>query len=126
MSNIKLGSLNVQSGKIAYSADIVKEIVAIAVTEAEGAMPIEGKSKGISIWFEKEAVYADVSVVAKFGYDVPELAYRIQQSVIHNVENMTSYKVAKVDVHVLDVEFCDAPTVETEKEEEETEEETEN
>ncbi len=125
MSNIKLGSLNVQSGKIVYSADIVKEIVAIAVSEAEGALPLDTKSKGISIWFEKEAVYADVSVVAKYGYDVPELAYRIQQSVIHNVENMTAYKVAKVDVHVLDVEFCNAPVSEVEKEEEESEEETE-
>ncbi len=122
MSNIKLGSLNIQSGKIVYNADIVKEIVAIAVTEVEGALPVSSKTSGISIRFEKEAVFADVSVVAKYGYDVPELAYRIQQSVIHNVENMTAYKVAKVDVHIVDVEFCDAPSAPAEKEDEETEE----
>jgi len=126
MSNIKLGSLNVQSGKIVYNADIVQEIVAIAVTEVEGALPVSSKTRGISIRFDKEAVYADVAVVAKYGYDVPELAYRIQQSVIHNVENMTSYKVAKVDVHIVDVEFCDAAPVAPEKEEEEAEEALEN
>ncbi|MBQ8658581.1 MAG: Asp23/Gls24 family envelope stress response protein [Clostridia bacterium] len=119
MSNIKLGSLNVQSGKIVYNADIVQEIIAIAVTEVEGALPLDTKTSGISIRFDKDAVYADVSVVAKYGYDVPELAYRIQQSVIHSVENMTSYKVAKVDVHVVDVKFCEPQSVEPEKEEEE-------
>ncbi len=119
MSNIKLGSLNVQSGKIVYKADIVQEIIAIAVMEVEGALPLDTKTSGISIRFDKDAVYADVSVVARYGYDIPELAYRIQQSVIHNVENMTSYKVAKVDVHVVDVKFCPPQPLEPEKEEEE-------
>ena len=72
---------------------------------------------------EKDGVYADVSVAVQYGYNVPELAYRIQQSVKQSVENMTHFKVAEVDVHVIDVVF-DAPTP-AEKEEEPHEEDEE-
>lgn len=116
MSNIRLTSNDKQSGKIVYNAGIVQNIVELAVAEVEGTMPAQGKKSGISLYIEKDGVYADVSVVVKYGYNVPELAYRIQQSVKQSVENMTHYKVAQVDVHVQDVVFCDGATA-VEKEE---------
>ena len=109
MSNIKLTSNNQQSGKIVYNAGIVQNIVALAVAEVEGTVPMQGKKNGISLYLEKDGIYADVSVVVKYGYNVPELAYRIQQSVKQSVEDMTHFKVAQVDVHVLDVVFETAP-----------------
>ena len=120
MSNIKLTSNNQQSGKIVYNAGIVQNIVALAVAEVEGTVPMQGKKNGISLYLEKDGIYADVSVVVKYGYNVPELAYRIQQSVKQSVENMTHFKVAQVDVHVLDVVFETAPV---EKEEDPAEHE---
>ena len=105
MSSIKLGAEEKQSGKVVYNAGIVKGIVALAVNEVKGTLPLTNNRGGITLFLEKDGVYADVSVVVKYGYDVPELAYRIQQSVKHNVENMTRYRVAKVDVHVQDVVF---------------------
>ena len=120
MFNIKLNSKDGQSGKVVYNAGIVHNIVALAVAEVEGAMPVQNKKNGISLYLEKDGVYADVSVVVKYGYNVPELAYRIQQSVKQSVENMTHYKVAQVDVHIQDVVFGDAPTPEKTEEEEES------
>lgn len=122
MFNIKLNSKDGQSGKVVYNAGIVHNIVALAVAEVEGATPVQDKKNGISLYLEKDGIYADVSVVVKYGYNVPELAYRIQQSVKQSVENMTDYKVAQVDVHIQDVVFADAPI--TEKEEEEQTEDT--
>ncbi len=124
MFNIKLNSKDGQSGKVVYNAGIVHNIVALAVAEVEGAMPVQNKKNGISLYLEKDGVYADVSVVVKYGYNVPELAYRIQQSVKQSVENMTHYKVAQVDVHIQDVVFGDAPTPEKTEEEEESADET--
>ena len=121
MLNIKLNSKDSQDGKVVYNAGIVHNIVALAVAEVEGAMPVQGKKNGISLYLEKDGIYADVSVVVKYGYNVPELAYRIQQSIKQSVENMTKYKVAEVDVHIQDVVFDGAQP--TEKEEEETAEE---
>ena len=124
MSNIKLSSNEKQSGKVVYNAGIVQNIVELAVAEVEGTVPAQGKKNGISLYIEKDGVYADVSVVVKYGYNVPELAYRIQQTVKQSVENMTHFKVAQVDVHILDVVFeVPAPI---EKEEEHREEEEEN
>ena len=124
MSNFKLTSENKQSGKTIYNAGIVHNIVALAVAEVEGTVPNTDKKNGISLFFEKDGVYADVSVVVKYGYNIPELAYRIQQSVKQSVENMTRFKVAQVDVHIQDVVFCDA-TADC-KEREEDEERTDN
>ena len=123
MFNIKLNSKDKQSGKVVYNAGIVHNIVALAVKEVEGAAPVEGKRNGISLYMEKDGIYADVSVVVKYGYNVPDLAYRIQQSVKQNVENMTRYKVAEVNVHIQDVVFEEAPveTADREAEAQETE-----
>lgn len=107
MPNFRLTSNNTQNGKIVYNVGILQNIVALAVAEVEGTVPSQGKKSGISLYIEKEGVYVDVSVVVKYGYNVPELAYRIQQTVKESVENMTHYKVAEVDVHIQDVVFCD-------------------
>lgn len=122
MSNVKSGHEE-RKGKVVYNAGIVRGIVALAISEVEGAQPLPGKKNGISLYIEKDGIYADVSVIVKFGYDVPELAYRIQRSIKQNVENMTKYKVAHVDVHVQDVIFEDAPAVQPEKDAEEEHEE---
>ena len=120
MSNIRLTSNDKQSGKIVYNAGIVQNIVELAVAEVEGTVPAQGKKSGISLYIEKDGVYADVSVVVKYGYNVPELAYRIQQSVKNTVENMTHYKVAEVDVHVQDVVFCENASAPAKEEPRET------
>lgn len=118
MSNFRFNPNDNQNGKVVYNAGIVNGIVALAVNEVEGTMLVSGKRRGISLFLEKDGIYADVSVIVKYGYNVPELAYRIQQSVKQNVENMTKYKVAKVDVHIQDVVFP-APTFPEARSEEE-------
>ena len=105
MSNFRFSPNDKQNGKVVYNAGIVNGIVALAVEEVEGTTLVSGKKRGISLFLEKDGIYADVSVIVKYGYNVPELAYRIQQSVKQNVETMTRYRVAKVDVHIQDVVF---------------------
>lgn len=105
MSNIRLTSNNKQNGKVVYNTGIVQNIVALAVAEVEGVIPTQSKREGVSLYLEKDGVYVDISVVVKYGYNVPDLAYRIQQTVKQSVENMTRYKVAEVNVHIHDVIF---------------------
>ncbi|MBE5751415.1 MAG: Asp23/Gls24 family envelope stress response protein [Clostridia bacterium] len=126
MFNIKLNPKDGENGKVVYNAGIVHNIVALAIAEVEGALLVQGKRNGISLYLEKDGIYADVSVVVKQGYNVPELAYRIQQSVKQSVENMTKYKVAEVDVHVRDVVFDQVVPAEKEEEEEPATETQEN
>ena len=125
MFNINLNSNDDQHGKVVYNAGIVHSIVALAVAEVEGAVLVQGKKSGISLHLEKNGIYVDVSVCVKYGFNVPEIAYRIQQSIKQSVENMTKYKVTEVDVHIRDVVFCDSLPVEREEEQDE-ETETKN
>ena len=94
-----------QKGKITYNADIVKGIVVLSLRETEGLELIPSKNNGIKLCFEKEGVFVDVSLIAHYGYSVPELAFRIQQNIKQMVESMTKYKIAKVDIHVQSVVF---------------------
>ena len=96
---------NTQKGKISYNAVIVSGIVSLAVSEVDGVTLLNTKNKGIKLLFEKTGIVADISVKVDYGYNVPSLAFRIQQSIKHNVESMTKYKVDKVDVHIQDVNF---------------------
>ena len=123
MSNFKLTSNQKDKGKVVYNVGILRNIVTIAVAEVEGAMPIQDKKKGVSLYILGDSIYVRVSVAVKAGYNVPDLAYHIQKSVKQSVENMTRYKIAEVDVHVADVVFCDGAV---QVKEEPIPEETEN
>ncbi len=114
MASIKYNP-NGQKGRITYNSDIVSGIVALSLQETEGIELVPAKGKGIKLCFEKEGVFVDISVIAHYGYNVPELAFRIQQTIKQMVESMTKYKIAKVDVHVQSVIFPanEAPAAET-------------
>ena len=114
MSNVRLTANEKQNGKVTYNADIVQNIVELAIAEVEGAMPVEDRKSGVALRIEKDGVYATVSIIVKYGFNVPELAYRVQQSIKQSVENMTHFKVVAIDVHVADVVFVDATPAEKE------------
>ncbi len=104
MASIKYNP-NGQKGKITYNSDIVSGIVVLSLQETEGIELVPSKNKGIKVCFEKEVVFVDISVIAYYGYKVPELAFRIQQTIKQMVESMTKYKIAKIDVHITSVIF---------------------
>lgn len=123
MSNFKLTDANTQFGKTVYNANIIQNIVEIAVLEVEGALPVQGKKNAVILRQESEGIYADVSILVRHGFNIPEIAYRVQQSVKQSVENMTHFKVSSIDVHVEDVVFIEGTPLEKEPTQEEKQEE---
>lgn len=111
MAHIRHDPTTTQKGKITYNSGIVIGIVALAIGEVEGVSLLSGKNKGIKLSFEKQGIVADISVKVDSTATVSSLAFKIQQSIKHNVESMTNYKVAKIDVHIQDVNFPENPTV---------------
>ena len=107
MAHIRHDPTATQKGKITYNSGIVIGIVAIAINEVEGVTLLNNKNKGVKLNFEKQGIVADISVKVDSTCNVSALAFKIQQSIKHNVESMTSYKVAKIDVHIQDVNFPD-------------------
>ena len=105
MAHIRHDPTSTQKGKVTYNSGIVSGIVALAINEVDGVTLLNTKNKGIKLNFDKQGIIADISVKVDSSYNVSSLAFRIQQSIKHNVESMTKYKVAKVDVHIQDVNF---------------------
>lgn len=107
----------VPSGKVVYNSSIVRGIVVLAVSDVEGvAVPDEkGGKKGkddVKLVFVDKTVDVDVNVSVSYGYNIPDVAYNIQQSIKYNVETMSDYKVGKIDVHVVDVIFGNSDHIE--------------
>ena len=50
-----------QKGKVSYTTGIVSGIIQLAVAEIEGVTMLGGK-KGLRIYFEKDGIYAVISV----------------------------------------------------------------
>ncbi|MCD8295717.1 MAG: Asp23/Gls24 family envelope stress response protein [Clostridia bacterium] len=100
------------NGQISYDTSIVAGIVAIAVEQVQGAYPLNTKNKGIKLTFDKKSgISADIAVKVDSCENVTKIAYQIQQSIKHNVEAMTKFKVNKVDVHIQDVNLKPAAAV---------------
>lgn len=109
MAHLRHDPTTTQKGKITYNSSIVSGIVALAVGEVEGVRLVNTKNKGIKLNFDKQGIVADINVRADITANVSSLAFKIQQSIKHNVESMTNYKVGKVNVHVTDVNFLENP-----------------
>ncbi len=100
-----------KNGKVIYNASIVKGIVALAVSDVTGVtlrkLGKKDKLELIKIVFNGDNIEVDVSVDIEYGYNVPDVAYEIQQSIKRNVESMSKYKVESIDVHFEGVSFSD-------------------
>ena len=111
MAHMRHDPTTTQKGKITYNPNIVSGIVALALNEVEGVSLLNSKNKGVKLSFEKQGIVADISVKVNSDCNVSSLAFKIQQSIKHNVESMTKYRVAKIDVHIQDVTFTDGTAI---------------
>lgn len=111
MAHIRHDPTAPQKGKVTYNSSIVIGIVALAIGEVEGVSLLPGKNRGIKLNFDKQGITADICVKVDSTVSVSNLAFKIQQSIKHNVESMTNFKVLKVDVHIQDVTFPENPTI---------------
>lgn len=99
--------------KIIYGDGIVDGIVLIALEEVPYAELYSlkthksGHNKSVKVYFDKDGVHVDVKVKIHFMQCVSDMAFKIQETVRHNIESMTEYHVAGVNVIVKGVLFGD-------------------
>jgi len=100
-------------GRISYNRNILTSIVELAAQEIEGVANVynkKGKNKnkaGVKIDYNSDGVFIDVFIKMFAGFNVPDVAFKIQENVKRGVETMTEYKVKNVNVTVLGVAFSD-------------------
>ena len=115
MARFKKLPVSGHEGKIIYGEGIVDSIVLIAIREVPNVelynQPQDDKMRNNSIVvaIEKEGVHVDVMVKIHYTQNVSDVAFKIQEAIRYNVEAMTEYHVASVNVIVRGVLFTDKP-----------------
>ncbi|MBR5192165.1 MAG: Asp23/Gls24 family envelope stress response protein [Clostridia bacterium] len=106
-----------KEGKVVYGSGIVNGIVLLAVAELDNVelYSVSNKksmrSNSIKVSLEKEGIKVSVAIKVHYSQSISEIAFRVQEAIRHNVEAMTEYKVASVDVSVLGVMFNEVPSI---------------
>ena len=106
-----------ENGTINIAEDVVAAIVADAVRQVEGvgAMSqnvgesLSGKKavRGVRVEKTEDAIVIDLYLMARYGYAIPEIAEKVQESVSNAVGGMTGFPVKEVNVHVGGISFND-------------------
>ena len=106
-----------EHGDVFISEDVLEMIAGAAALEVEGVTALAGGSmseqllgrkkfsKGINILWESDEITIDISIQIKYGSIIPEVARKVQDTVIANVEATTGLHVAAVNVRVGGVTF---------------------
>lgn len=100
-------------GRTTYNNNILTNIVTLAVSEVDGVAPCstadgveprpEDYLQKIKIDFDGDKVYVDLSIYINEGYNVPDVAFKVQEAAKNGIENMTSFTASSVDVRIIGV-----------------------
>ena len=113
MARFKKFSQKKKEGKIVYKNGIVDGIVMLAVSQIPMAQlftypnATNTKSSSVKVTYDKEGVNVDIVVKIHFSQSISDMAFKIQEAVRHDVESMTEYHIASVNVIVKSVYFDD-------------------
>ena len=108
-----------EKGSINISDDVIAAMVIIAVKEVDGvagmavtACPAvsdllnkKTSAKGVKVSFGEDAMTIDVMIMVKYGSNVVNVATAVQETVLNNVQSMTSVDNVTVNVHVSGIAF---------------------
>ncbi len=116
-------------GEIRISSEVVSVIASNAALEVDGIANLGGgiagnisqvlgrknPFKGIKVEIdENRDVNIDLHIVVEYGARIPDVAWKIQERIKNNVEQMTGLHVEEINIHVQGVSF-DKDTKKAEK-----------
>ena len=109
-----------QFGDVHISEEVLEMIAGAAAMEVDGVTGLSGGSMseqilgrktlstGISILWESDQITINISIQIRYGSIIPEVARKVQEGIIANVEATRGLKVAEVNVRVGGVTFSKA------------------
>lgn len=101
-------------GAIKVADEVLSIVAGLAASEVNGVYGMSGGiregltdmlgkqnfSKGIKVYTEGHTVRVEVHVIITYGFNIPDVAIKLQEKVKEAVESMTGYEVTGVDIHV--------------------------
>lgn len=103
-----------EMGDIKVADEVLSIVAGLAASEVSGVYAMSGGiregltdmlgkqnfSKGIKVETEGHSVRVEVHVIITYGYNIPDVAIKLQEKVKEAVEAMTGFEVTAVDIHV--------------------------
>ena len=109
-----------ENDSINISEEVMLSIVTKALSEIEGAAAlmsatyteqiagqIKGKKpmRGIRVEAKEDGLSIDVFMMVKYGYPIPEIAEKAQESIAASIAAMTGFEVKTVNINVGGIAF---------------------
>ena len=106
---------NEKIGSVRIATDVVPLIAALASQDVEGVTPLQDKknlslkinlrrlTRGIKVDIKGRTVSVDMAIGILYGYQVPEICPKVQNSVKTAIETMTGLEVSDVNVRIASV-----------------------
>ena len=105
-------------GIIRIHKNVIASIASIATIEVEGVKRIGGDFKSgileligkkalsvIKVEIDKnEEVKLEIPIVIKYGFNIPEIANKIQENVRNALEKMTNLSIKDININVQSIE----------------------
>lgn len=105
-------------GVVRIHKDVIKSVASIAVSEIEGVSLIKNDFKssifgalgkkyfpGINVIIDKDnEIRLEVKINVKYGFNIPEAASRVQDSIRLSIEKMSDLTLKEINVNVQGVE----------------------
>ncbi|MDO4174440.1 MAG: Asp23/Gls24 family envelope stress response protein [Eubacteriales bacterium] len=112
-------------GSVRISEDVIASIAAIAASETEGVGNLysgigtnvaeflgkKSLAKGVKVVFHGDLVEVEVSLLARYGYNICEVSKNVQSAVRSSIQSMTGMRTSAININVGGVSFETALTV---------------
>jgi len=105
-------------GKIRIHKNVIASIASIAALEIDGVKRIGGDFKSgilqlmgkktliaIKVEIDKnEEIRMEVPLVIKYGFNIPDIANKVQENIRNTLEKMTSLSIKYININVQSIE----------------------
>jgi uncharacterized alkaline shock family protein YloU len=105
-------------GAVRIHKNVIASIAALAAVEIDGVKRVGGDFKSglleligkkstasIKVEFNKaEEVKVEVPLIVKYGYNIPDVASKVQENVRNNLEKMTDLSIKDININIQGIE----------------------
>lgn len=105
-------------GDVNYNKNIILSVINLATKEIAGVSGLcadfasafkkwfsKNYYEGVKISYNENSMTVDIYINVFFGYNVSEIAYRVQENITNSLLSMIDVKIDRINVHVLGVDF---------------------
>lgn len=120
--DIRVNDNKEHEDSIKIADDVIKCIAALAATDIDGVAGMAGNAtnelvsmlggktldKGVKMSVDGDEVKLSISVIVKYGCNIPAVSGRIQDRIRNTIENMTGLTVSEINVNIAGVDTTSA------------------